>query len=196
MATRDQQFARKVIERDKCCQECGRIENLQAHHIIPISEDGPDDPANGIALCASCHADRHPDVPRNLFLNGASGISPPAPWNATSLAAELGRCKRTITRAAKALEIPKLGAQWAFYEEDKQAIKDWLKHYTQSLNHLPRSITIPALADALGHTDHTVLIRAIEDGHLKAELTGKIYFIRLSDARQALESGIITGRSI
>ena len=60
MATRDQQFARQVIERDKRCQECGSVFNLQAHHIIPFSEEGPDEPSNGITLCVSCHRKRHP----------------------------------------------------------------------------------------------------------------------------------------
>ena len=127
MRTRNQQFARQVIERDKVCQECGSAGDPQAHHIVPISEGGKDDPSNGITLCAPCHAAQHPDVPRNLFLNKASGDTIPAPWNATSLAAEFDCCVQTIIRAAKALGIPKMGAQWAFSEEDKENIKKHVK---------------------------------------------------------------------
>jgi 5-methylcytosine-specific restriction endonuclease McrA len=33
---------------------------LAAHHVIPRAEGGADDPANLIALCASCHARLEP----------------------------------------------------------------------------------------------------------------------------------------
>ena len=68
MSKRGNHFAHLVIERDKVCQICGASENLQAHHIIPISEDGPDVPENGIALCPACHADQHPERLRGVIL--------------------------------------------------------------------------------------------------------------------------------
>jgi hypothetical protein len=124
---RDPKFAEIVIARDGECQDCGATGNLHAHHIIPISLGGADDPSNGIALCPSCHADRHPDVPRGLFLNGASGGAKGGDWNATSLAADLGCCIRTITRIAKRLNIGKTGCRWAFSISDALKIKAQLR---------------------------------------------------------------------
>lgn len=73
MSKRNPTFARKVMSRDKKCQACGSAIQLQAHHIIPVSIGGTDSIDNGIALCAECHADRHPDMPRNLFLIKSKG---------------------------------------------------------------------------------------------------------------------------
>jgi 5-methylcytosine-specific restriction protein A len=28
---------------------------LEVHHVIPLSEDGPDTPENAVALCPNCH---------------------------------------------------------------------------------------------------------------------------------------------
>lgn len=47
------------------CQFCGRAPNafeeggLQAHHIVPVSEGGPDIPSNIMVLCPDCHAEAH-----------------------------------------------------------------------------------------------------------------------------------------
>lgn len=123
MSNRSRSFAPEVIKRDKCCQECGEQHGLQAHHIIPISDGGDDTLENGIALCRGCHADKHPDVPRNLFFAVASGDAIKAPYNAASMAARLDCCARTITRAAKRLGIERCGSQWAFSESDLERIK-------------------------------------------------------------------------
>jgi 5-methylcytosine-specific restriction endonuclease McrA len=37
------------------CSKCGTITYCQAHHIIPRSAGGLDDPENGIPLCLNCH---------------------------------------------------------------------------------------------------------------------------------------------
>lgn len=50
------------------CQECGSTELIQAHHEI----SGDDDSL--VALCAECHSQKHPDVPRALFFS--KGIQP------------------------------------------------------------------------------------------------------------------------
>ena len=60
-------FAKAVLTRDRVCQNCGSTELLQAHHIKHRADGGSDDLSNGITLCASCHADEHPNVPRKLF---------------------------------------------------------------------------------------------------------------------------------
>ena len=67
MRTRNPDFAKQVLKKDRVCQECGATENLQAHHIIPFSVGGADTLENGEALCPSCHANRHPGVPYELF---------------------------------------------------------------------------------------------------------------------------------
>ena len=41
------------------CQRCGSLFDLEAHHFLPKSRGGEDDPANGICLCHSCHRGVH-----------------------------------------------------------------------------------------------------------------------------------------
>lgn len=59
-----------VIERDGQCKECGSENNLHAHHIVPVKEDSSmvTDLDNGKTLCASCHANKHPEI-ENLIDN-------------------------------------------------------------------------------------------------------------------------------
>ena len=45
-----------VLERDGWrCQWCGRMENLQVHHILQRSRLGDDAAENLVTLCAECH---------------------------------------------------------------------------------------------------------------------------------------------
>ena len=51
-----------VFERDSYkCVNCGKEENLQAHHILKWSDyyKGRIDVDNGITLCAECHSKEH-----------------------------------------------------------------------------------------------------------------------------------------
>jgi 5-methylcytosine-specific restriction endonuclease McrA len=53
---------REIMQRDKCCQQCGTNKRLVIHHIIPqrfwmLLEDA-NISTNLIALCRSCHAKR------------------------------------------------------------------------------------------------------------------------------------------
>lgn len=42
------------------CEMCGcHVDNFEAHHILPLSKGGTNDPANGMALCRSCHRRAH-----------------------------------------------------------------------------------------------------------------------------------------
>ena len=88
------------------CQECGSTELIQAHHEIPGDDDSL------IPLCAECHSNKHPDVPKALFFS----TNQQPYWHnksASSLAKELGAHPRTITRAAKRLGIlPGELSQW------------------------------------------------------------------------------------
>ena len=50
----------RVLERDGWrCQYCGRIAELQVHHIQSRSMLGHDAEQNLIALCANCHRAAH-----------------------------------------------------------------------------------------------------------------------------------------
>jgi len=124
MARRNSTFATRVIARDGECQKCGSAKNLQAHHIIPISVGGADDSNNGVALCAECHAKKHPDVPQELFFIKACGEWESGEWNATTLAARLGVSARTITRAAKKLQLSRSGGTWNFSEQEVETISN------------------------------------------------------------------------
>ncbi len=55
--TRHYEWRRLVKERDGECKNCGKKENLHAHHIIPwkINPSKRFDLKNGLTLCHSCH---------------------------------------------------------------------------------------------------------------------------------------------
>jgi len=127
MTRRNPHFTFAVIARDKECQVCGTIENLHAHHIIPVSIGGLDVSENGEALCASCHADRHPDVPRGLFLISVSGKANGNGKPATILAAELDCCVRTIVKIARKCGFQRQGARWNFSPLQCEAIGNYRK---------------------------------------------------------------------
>jgi 5-methylcytosine-specific restriction endonuclease McrA len=51
---------RRILERDGWrCQVCGRMQNLQVHHLKLRSQSGGDVEQNLITLCAECHAGMH-----------------------------------------------------------------------------------------------------------------------------------------
>ncbi len=80
------------------CQECGSNELVSSHH------QAPSDDSTQICLCASCHADKHLEVPRALFFSNNGHwywFNKPA----AQLAREVGVCSRTIVRVAKKLGI-------------------------------------------------------------------------------------------
>ena len=54
-------WAKRVKERDGCCQKCQSTEDLHAHHLIPraLMPQYYDVDANGITLCKSCHIELH-----------------------------------------------------------------------------------------------------------------------------------------
>ena len=56
----------RVLERDGyACRRCGTTaaevgeEQIHAHHVRPREADGPDEPENCVALCRSCHREKH-----------------------------------------------------------------------------------------------------------------------------------------
>lgn len=51
---------KECVEHYKECQRCNSIENLEAHHLIPIGYEGSTDTQdNLICLCRSCHQKLH-----------------------------------------------------------------------------------------------------------------------------------------
>jgi len=53
-------LSRQVLERDGWrCQHCGRLTELQIHHIVRRSELGGDAEENLITLCGHCHKLMH-----------------------------------------------------------------------------------------------------------------------------------------
>jgi 5-methylcytosine-specific restriction endonuclease McrA len=53
-------LCREILERDGWrCQGCGRMEDLQVHHIRPRSQLGDDIERNLITLCIGCHQRVH-----------------------------------------------------------------------------------------------------------------------------------------
>lgn len=50
----------KIIGRDGySCAECGSTEDLELHHIVPVSLGGSDEDSNLQLLCKVCHHRRH-----------------------------------------------------------------------------------------------------------------------------------------
>jgi len=57
---RYRQLKLKILERDGWkCQQCGRRDQLQIHHMIRRSQSGADCEENLIVLCSSCHRSLH-----------------------------------------------------------------------------------------------------------------------------------------
>lgn len=64
---------KKLIALKNFCNECGKKEVLQGHHIKPYSEFpelGCDD-ENIVVLCCYCHALKHPDI-KDFILKGVN----------------------------------------------------------------------------------------------------------------------------
>lgn len=63
--TTQSNWARRVINRDRCCVICGSQEHLEAHHIVPVShsESLRYEDANGITLCRMHHLQVHHKLP-------------------------------------------------------------------------------------------------------------------------------------
>jgi len=59
-----------VHNKYNCCQECGSLENLHAHHIIPVSENKEiaTSVENGTLLCGECHSSKHQNMANELFM--------------------------------------------------------------------------------------------------------------------------------
>lgn len=65
-------WARQVVKRHPFCEICGSKDGLEAHHIIPVSNDPfyAYTPTNGITLCKKCHWAAHHKVTASKEANG------------------------------------------------------------------------------------------------------------------------------
>lgn len=63
MTSERQEFMRLVqqgvLKLDTQCHICGATENLQLHHIIPLSNGGENKACNLLTLCGNCHGKVH-----------------------------------------------------------------------------------------------------------------------------------------
>jgi hypothetical protein len=58
------QLRNRTLERDDhTCVNCGATDSLEAHHIIPRCEGGPDTLKNMATLCSECHTAVHGNIP-------------------------------------------------------------------------------------------------------------------------------------
>ena len=59
-----------IIERDKCCMQCGSTNDLEVHHIIRQCDKGPEHPENLETLCRKCHDAKHASKPGLARITG------------------------------------------------------------------------------------------------------------------------------
>ncbi len=116
-----------VRGRDKwTCQKCGSVEYPQVHHIAPVKDYPLFQylPDNGLTLCVYCHADAHPEVPRNLFIANVIKAEKEGYISAGKLAKELEVHPRTIVRRARKLDILKPMQKWMFTKKEVDLIRE------------------------------------------------------------------------
>ena len=165
------------------CQECGATELIQAHHQVR------GDDSSLISLCAECHSQKHPNVPKALFFNTDNQ---PYWYNksAASLAKSWGLCSRTIIRAAKRLTVPK----GILSEDDEDRIKRAVlgrKPLTERNKKKKRSnelLTVPNAAKMLGKPKMT-LYRWLDSKRLIGVEVGGIWFIPISEIERLKGDG-------
>lgn len=65
------QWRSKIHSMYNVCQECGSTNNLQAHHIVPVSKNKElaTEISNGTLICGECHSEKHDTVADELFVN-------------------------------------------------------------------------------------------------------------------------------
>lgn len=71
MVPKHQKWSNDVKSRDGVCQVCGENHDLEAHHIVPKSQDPSRkyDVDNGITLCRDCHRSAEYSIHRQLGVN-------------------------------------------------------------------------------------------------------------------------------
>ncbi|MBM3188812.1 MAG: hypothetical protein FJZ90_08840 [Chloroflexi bacterium] len=185
-------FSVIVRERDKVCQHCGSTELLQAHHIEPRANGGSDDPSNGVALCAGCHADEHPDLPRNLFFISAQGPNTTEGWPATYVARLLDCHPRSVVRHARELGITRKGYCWAFSGDDIATMESQLKDLPHGAEWTKlteeehyRGWTVSELAAGAG-VNGSRIRQLLLAGELKGEKFGPVWVIPDAEAKEWL----------
>ena len=57
--SRLRQKARNIYNNKGKCELCGNTQQLQVHHILPVSQGGRNNPENLQVVCNSCHLKIH-----------------------------------------------------------------------------------------------------------------------------------------
>lgn len=55
-------FTQCYIRDNNICQDCGSNENLEVHHILPVSQGGQNTLSNLKVVCDQCHKENYKDV--------------------------------------------------------------------------------------------------------------------------------------
>jgi hypothetical protein len=86
---------------DHTCRECGAdrddAHRLEAHHVRPSADGGPDAAANLITLCARCHRDKHTGRATYYDSEFRQTITAYGPMSTGEVADWMG-CSRTTAR--------------------------------------------------------------------------------------------------
>ena len=92
----------RVLKRDGWhCQICGRMQNLEVHHIRHRSRSGPDTEGNLITLCSDCHQHGHGMFGGWLFRDRDNRISLHCYEGAEALYSAASRQQRTDWRSGR-----------------------------------------------------------------------------------------------
>ena len=75
--TERSQYRQKHNPKGMSCWICGSEENLQWHHIIPLSQGGKTERQNMLLLCGECHAKAHNQKSHKWGNHGRPKAQPP-----------------------------------------------------------------------------------------------------------------------
>jgi len=169
------------------CEFCGSGQMVQAH-----APDGDhSDWRKGVCLCAECHADQHPDMPRSLFFTEV--LQPYWPnVSARALALEFGCHNRTVIRAAKKLQIAS-GASLS--EADKQRLWESVRGKGKGVIEIPSEgrdasylFTLAEVAKILKVHINTAY-SLVESGELRACKVAHMWRVASEDLRHFARNG-------
>lgn len=92
-----------VLERGGVCQKCGGDDELNLHHVLPITQGGQHTPQNVLVLCRPCHLAEHRPTPR---VKHVDRFWPPSKVSAADYALEAEIDRRRLSRAKPPLQRP------------------------------------------------------------------------------------------
>lgn len=91
-----------VLERDDYkCQKCDSENNLDVHHLIPESVNGPSEINNLVTLCRSCHRRAHTVMGPGRYKQPSSVSIQPTPVIAPTLPVVINQKNEIVIREEK-----------------------------------------------------------------------------------------------